>query len=65
MYSAIDVCLALLLGLWVGACFGVIVGGINRSAKHQESQQRKQFRVPAADREFEHECDAPYPRVGE
>jgi hypothetical protein len=51
--------------LWLGACIGVIVGGINRSAKQQEAEQRSTFRVPAAHREFEHECDAHYPRVGE
>jgi hypothetical protein len=60
MYTSLDVCLALLLGLWVGAAFGLIVGGINRSAKR--SEQHGQFLVPAAHREFEHESDAPYPR---
>ncbi|MFM0689273.1 hypothetical protein PQQ77_25085 [Paraburkholderia strydomiana] len=65
MYSAIDLLLVLLLGFVIGSSFGVIVGGINRSAKEQEAEQRKTFRVPAAHREFEHECDAHYPRVGE
>ncbi|MFM0330684.1 hypothetical protein [Paraburkholderia strydomiana] len=65
MHSDLDLCLAVLGSLWLGACLGVIIGGINRSAKQQEAAQSKQFRVPAAHREFEHECDAPYPRVGE
>ncbi|WP_179742906.1 hypothetical protein [Paraburkholderia bryophila] len=66
MYTDLDLCLAVLGGMWVGGCFGVIVGGINRAAKHAEFQERrKQFRVPAAHREFEHECDAHLPRVGE
>jgi hypothetical protein len=43
----------------------VIIGGINRSAKQREAGQTTQFRVPTAHREFEHECDAPYPRLGE
>ncbi|WP_143266803.1 hypothetical protein [Paraburkholderia caledonica] len=65
MHSDLDLCLAVLVSFWIGACLGVIIGGINRSAKQQEAAQNKQFRVPAAHREFEHECDAPYPRVGE
>jgi hypothetical protein len=35
-----------------------------RSAK--QSEKSAQFRVPAAHREFEHECDAHcYPRIGD
>ncbi|MBW0450875.1 hypothetical protein [Paraburkholderia phenoliruptrix] len=75
MYSALDMCLAVLLALWIGASLGVIVGGINRSMKQQDAEQYPRFRVthgeyprfrvPAAHREFEHECDAPYPRIGD
>lgn len=65
MYSALDMCLAVLLALWIGASLGVIVGGINRSTKQQDADQYPRFRVPAAHREFEHECDAPYPRIGD
>lgn len=64
MYSDLDLCLAVLGSLWIGACFGVIVGGINRGAK--QSEQHKPFHVPLAHREFEHECDAHcYPRIGD
>ncbi|SDR47315.1 hypothetical protein SAMN05445850_4535 [Paraburkholderia tuberum] len=63
MYTAIDLCLVLLLGLLVGASLGVIFGSIDRSTKQIE--RSKQFRVPAAHREFEHECDAHYPRIGD
>ncbi|MFP3428774.1 hypothetical protein SB781_03390 [Paraburkholderia sp. SIMBA_061] len=65
MHSDLDLCLVVLGSLWLGACIGVIVGGINRSAKEQEAEQRKTFRVPVAHREFEHECDAHYPRLGD
>jgi hypothetical protein len=61
MYTGLDICLVLLFWLWVGAGFGLIVGGINRSAKR--SEQAAQFRVPAAHREFEHESDASYPHL--
>jgi hypothetical protein len=65
MHSDLDLCLAVLVSFWIGACLGVIIGGINRGAKQQDADQYPRFRVPAAHREFEHECDAPYPRVGE
>ncbi|CAE6810946.1 hypothetical protein R69746_05615 [Paraburkholderia aspalathi] len=44
--------LALLAAFYVGAAVGVIAGGLNRAAK-------------AHDQAFEHESDAPYPRVGD
>lgn len=63
MHSNLDVCLALLLGLWVGAAGGVFAIGLFRGAK--QSTQVETFRVPAAHREYEHECDAPYPRIND
>lgn len=65
MYSFLDLCLVLLGALSLGTCFGVVIGGINRSTKQHDADQYPRFHVPAAHREFEHECDAPYPRVGE
>lgn len=63
MYSALDLCLAVLFSLWIGACVGVIAAGILRSAKQPE--QPGAFLVPAAHHQFEHESDAPYPRFFE
>ncbi|MBN3848178.1 hypothetical protein G3N58_15255 [Paraburkholderia sp. Ac-20342] len=63
MYTALDIWLAVLGGLWVGACIGVIVGGINRAAKHESEVPL--FHVPAAHREHEHEADGHYPRTYE
>lgn len=63
MYTTLDLCLAVLGSLWIGASLGVIAGGMNRVAK--QSDQKKQFRVPAAHREFEHECDAHFPHSWE
>lgn len=64
MYTALDLCLVVLGSLWLGASLGVIAGGMARSAK--QSEKSAQFRVPAAHREFEHECDAHcYPRIGD
>lgn len=60
MYTTIDICLALLGGLYVGASFGVIVGGINRATKH--SGHDELFHVPSAHREYEHSADGDYPR---
>ncbi|PRZ56136.1 hypothetical protein BX589_102337 [Paraburkholderia fungorum] len=61
MYTGLDLCLVLLLGIWVGGSLGLIVGGINRSAKRAD--ETDEFCVPAAHREFEHESDAPYPQI--
>jgi hypothetical protein len=63
MYTDLDICLAVLGSLWIGACFGVIVGGINRSAKRTDVLVKARF--PVGHAEFEHECDAHYPRVGD
>jgi hypothetical protein len=56
MYTSIDICLAVLGGLWVGGAIGVIAGGINRSAKH--ATPNEVFQVPAPHREVEHEAEA-------
>ncbi len=60
MYTSVDICLAVLGGLWMGASIGVIVGGINRAIKHVSEEPL--FHVPHAHREFEHEADGQYPR---
>jgi hypothetical protein len=54
MYTSIDICLAVLGGFWIGACIGLVVGGLNRAAKHATPEPV--FHVPAAHRENEHDA---------
>ncbi|WNC90918.1 hypothetical protein RI103_06095 [Paraburkholderia sp. FT54] len=64
MYTALDLCLAVLGSLWLGVSISVIVGGMNRVAKRADESSL--FHVPAAHQEFEHESDAHfYPRIGD
>ncbi|HEV2594160.1 MAG TPA: hypothetical protein VGU01_03035 [Sphingomicrobium sp.] len=53
MYTNLDLCLVILIALYVGAVLGLMFGGMGRAAK-------------AHDEAFgEHESDAPYPRTWE
>lgn len=57
MYTSIDICLAVLGGLWLGAAIGVIAGGMSRACKR--TPEGPLFHVPDAHREFEADGTAP------